>query len=293
MAVGERDPHTGHMTTGHDWNGIKELNTPVPKLVLFFLAATAIFSLIYWVLMPAWPLGVSYTRGLLGLDQRTTVAERLAQGAEARAAWTREIEQADFAAVQGDDTLMAIVRHSGSSLFGDNCAACHGMNGQGSAGFPNLANDAWIWGGDPDTLAETIRVGINATHPETRISEMPAFGRDQMLDRQAILDVVSYVQSLSLAEDSAELDPEAVTAGAEVFANNCAACHGDSGQGEPAMGAPNLADGSWIYGGDRGAIYASVFRGRQGLMPHWEGRLSPVERKILTLYVLDLGADAK
>src|SRR5690606_29404476 len=121
MAVGERDPHTGHMTTGHEWNGIKELNTPLPKVVLFFLAVTAIFSVVYWVLMPAWPLGVSYTRGLLGIDQRKTVAERLAEGAAQQAAWTRRIEAEDFAEIQADEALMRIVRRTGRTLFGDNC----------------------------------------------------------------------------------------------------------------------------------------------------------------------------
>ena len=138
MSLGERDPHTGHMTTGHEWNGIKELNTPLPKAVMLFLVGTVIFSLVYWVLMPAWPLGVSYTKGLLGIDQRTEVAVRVTEAHAARAEWTGVIEHSDFADIQGDDTLMGIVRHSGSSLFGDNCAVCHGQDGAGGPGFPSL-----------------------------------------------------------------------------------------------------------------------------------------------------------
>src|SRR5690625_493290 len=143
MSLGERDPHTGHMTTGHDWNGIKELNTPVPKAVMLFLVGTVIFSLGYWVLMPAWPLGVSYTKGLLGADQRTTVAARLADAQAARADWVDAIGNLGFGEIQGDDGLMTIVRDSGSTLFGDNCAVCHGQTGEGSRGFPSLTSGRW------------------------------------------------------------------------------------------------------------------------------------------------------
>lgn len=291
MSVGERDPHTGHMTTGHDWNGIKELNTPVPKPVLFFLAATVIFSLVYWVLMPAWPLGVTYTKGLLGIDQRTTVEARLSEAAQQRAVWSEAFADQDFEQIAGDDTLMAIVRHSGSTLFGDNCAVCHGARGEGGPGYPSLTDGAWLWGGEAEDISETLRVGINAQHPETRIAEMLAFGRDGILDRQSILDTVSYVQSLSGGTDG--LDADAVTRGEEIFAMNCSSCHGESGQGDTTMGAPDLTDGFWIYGGDRNAIYQSIFHGRQGHMPQWETRLSPVERKILTLYVRDLAEQAR
>lgn len=288
MAVGERDPHTGHMTTGHEWNGITELNRPVPKVVWWFLGATALFAVAWWVLMPAWPLGVSYTRGLLGLDQRTTVAEKLAEAAKERADWTRRIEAADVAEIQADPALMGIARQAGRALFQDNCGVCHGTTAQGGPGYPSLVDGAWLWGGDPETIAETVRVGINAEHPETRVSQMPAFGRDQMLDRQAILDVVTYVQSLSDPSVAEGGRADAVAAGAKVFAANCAACHGEDGRGSTETGVPNLADGFWIYGGDRQSIYTTLYRGRQGHMPNWEKRLTEADRKILTLYILDL-----
>ena len=138
MGVGERDPHTGHMTTGHEWNGIKELNTPVPRPVYFFLAATALFGIVYWILMPAWPIGVTYTKGLLGVDQRATVVQSLKQAQLDRSVWTKRIESETFNAVQSDPQLMTIVRQTGHALFGDNCAACHGANARGGKGFPNL-----------------------------------------------------------------------------------------------------------------------------------------------------------
>lgn len=293
MAVGERDPHTGHMTTGHEWNGIKELNTPVPRLVYFFLAATFAFSVIYWLLMPAWPTAVTYTKGLLGIDQRAIVAESLRQAAAERAAWTQKVETGDFAAIQADKELMGIVRQSGKTLFGDNCAVCHGVDGRGSKGFPNLTSGTWLWGGDPEIIAETVRVGINSTHPDTRVSQMLAFGKDQMLPRDDIGNVVAYVRSLSDPSVAAADNAESVASGKEVFLANCASCHGETAQGMQDMGGPNLADDVWIYGGDHQSIAATVFGGRQGHMPTWEARLSPVDRKILTLYILDLGRSAQ
>ena len=290
MEIGERDPYTGHMTTGHEWNGIKELNTRVPWPVYFFLGLAAAFSVVYWVLMPAWPLGATYTNGLLGIDQRTTVEANLRQAAMDRAAWIHGLEAASFEEILADPTQMQAVRETGHALFGDNCAVCHGTDARGGPGYPNLTDASWLWGGDPETVAETLRVGINATHDETRVSQMLAFGRDQMLDRATILSVVAYVQSLSSTQPASGPQADAVTAGKEVFAENCASCHGEEGTGGQEFGAPNLTDGFWIYGGDRQSIFTTVFNGRQGHMPSWDGRLTVAERKILTLYVLDLGA---
>ena len=179
------------MTTGHEWNGIKELNTPVPRPVYFFLIVTALFAVVYWVLMPAWPLGVTYTKGLLGIDQRNIVTESVKQAALERGVWTKRIEAESFKEIQADPRLMDMVRQTGRTLFGDNCAACHGRNAQGGHGFPNLTTASWLWGGDPESIAETIRVGINSAHPQTRTSQMMAFGRDQMLKKDEVDNVVA------------------------------------------------------------------------------------------------------
>src|SRR5690606_29450691 len=160
---------TGHMTTGHEWNGIKELNTPVPKPVWFFLIATFCFAAVYWLLMPAWPYGVDYTRGLLGLDQRRIVDETVMAAALQRSVWTEKIAAGSLAEIQADPQLMRVVRESGRRMFGDNCSVCHGAGGTGGPGYPNLAEAPWLWGGDEQTLLETLRVGINSTHPETRV----------------------------------------------------------------------------------------------------------------------------
>ena len=289
MAVEERDPHSGYLTTGHEWNGIKELNSPVPRLVFFFLGATFLFSLIYWVLMPAFPTGLSYTRGLLGIDQRQSVAADLRQATLDRAAWVKQIETADYAAIQADTRLMKIVRETGRSLFGDNCAVCHGLAGKGGPGFPDLAAGQWLWGGMPDQIFETIRVGINAPHDKSRVAMMPAFGNTDVLPAKDIAAVASFVQSLAHPAALSPAEATQVPAGKQVFAANCASCHGEDAKGKQDVGAPGLFGPSWIYGGDRDSIIASLYRGRQGWMPSWEGRLTPVDRKILTLYVLDLG----
>jgi len=287
MAIEERDDHTGYMLTGHEWNGITELNTPVPRVVYFFLIVTALFAVSYWILMPAWPLGTTYTRGLLGVDQRTTVAESLQQAALDRAAWVNRIENSSFAEIQSDPHLMETVRQTGRTLFGDKCAVCHGRDAKGGKGFPNLTTSSWLWGGTPEAIAETIRVGINSAHPDSRTSQMLAFGHDGMLPRSDIENVVVYVESLSNPAAS-DAPADKINAGKAVFAENCASCHGDAGTGKTDVGAPNLTDKFWIYGGDPDSIYATVWGGRQGHMPTWEARLSGVDRKILALYLVDL-----
>lgn len=291
MAVGERDPHSGHMTTGHEWNGIKELNTPVPRAVWFFLIVTALFSLGYWVLMPAWPLGRTYTKGLLDRDQKAQVAKRVDAAAAARLLWTKRIATLGYDQIRGDAALMAYVREDGHRLFGDNCAACHGMTATGNPGFPNLIDKDWLWGGSPDALAHTIAVGVNSpASKNTRVSQMLAFGKDGILDNDAVLAVTDYVKTLS-DPAWAKGKPVSVGKGREVFATNCVVCHGEQGHGNQQLGAPSLADKSWLYGGDIDAIYTTIHDGRQGEMPAWEHRLSPIDRKILIVFLLDKGRE--
>jgi cytochrome c oxidase cbb3-type subunit 3 len=246
------------------------------------------FALGYWVLMPTWPIGTTYTKGLLNIDQREILAENLKQAALDRSVWTSQIETKSFEEIQQDPSLMAAVRETGPALFGDNCAACHGRDARGGKGFPNLTTTSWLWGGDAETIAETIRVGINSTHAESRVSQMPAFGKDQVLPRSDIENVARYVQSLSDPAAASTVPPETIEAGKAVFADNCAACHGDDGKGKTDAGAPNLTDHFWIYGGDLQTIFTTISDGRQGHMPTWEARLPLVDRKILALYLVGL-----
>ena len=284
MAVRKRDPLTGHETTGHEWDGITELNTRVPRSIWFFVFVTHLWALILWFLLPTWPLITTYTKGILGIDQRDEVQESIVVANAARADWTDRVDALPVADILGDGELMARVTNTAHQLFGDNCAGCHGTAATGGPGFPSLADDDWLWGGDPDTMMETLRVGINADHPETRVSQMLAFGRDGILGRDDIRTVVDYVQSLS----GTPLSPERTAAGAAIFAENCASCHGADAHGSRDLGAPNLTDDIWIYGGDAASLFTTVHDGRQGWMPTWEGRLTETERKILTVYLQDI-----
>lgn len=289
MAEVDHDSVTGRETTGHEWNGIKELDTPVPRGVLIFLVVTHVWAIAWWFFAPAWPLGTTYTKGLLGIDQRTTVETRLVESQQQRAPWTTRLEKEPFEAILADEALMQTVRDTGRQLFGDNCAACHGRDGKGRVNYPDLTDDDWLWGGGPELIEQTLRVGINATHPDSRIGQMPAFGKDQMLEGQQVRDVAAYVYSLTNPGYSTEQNIAVVEAGREVFATTCVACHGDKGEGNREFGAPNLTDAYWVYGGTMDTIIASVHGGRQGHMPTWDERLTTAEIRTLSLYVHDLG----
>lgn len=287
MAEPERDLHSGKFTTGHEWNGIRELNTPVPKIFLLFLILSIVFAVVWWVLFPAWPTGDDYTKGLVGQDQALRVEEDLERADKARRSWTKTFEERDVAWLQSDKIAMGHVRSTGARLYSDNCALCHGPSGEGARGFPSLVDDQWLWGSGAETILETLRVGINSGASESRASVMPAFGRSGMLTSEQIRDVSEYVRSLSTAE------PQLSGNGAQLFAEQCAACHGSDAKGLKAIGSANLTDDFWIYGGDARSVAETLKNGRQGVMPHWEDRLTLAERKMLTLYVLDFERGVK
>ncbi|MEZ5812802.1 MAG: cytochrome-c oxidase, cbb3-type subunit III [Rhizobiaceae bacterium] len=278
--VREIDPVTGHDTTGHDWNGIKELNTPFPKLVIWALVLTFLYSVVAWVLLPAWPVGRDYTRGLLGLDQGDLAVDGYRDLASGRQGWLGRFAAGDFAALQADAALLTTALPAGRRLFEDNCAACHGLSGQGGPGFPVLADDTWLWSGEPEEIAVTIRHGINTEDPDARVAEMPAFDWMERSDRAALAGYVAALPA-GTADDGSPA--------AALFADNCAACHGDKGQGGLEVGAPSLADASVIYGQDPGTVLKTLRHGRHGVMPAWIGRLSDAEINLLALYVAGLG----
>lgn len=286
MAMIQRDPISGQVTTGHDWNGIKELNNPVPRIVIAFIVVTHLYALTAWVLLPTWPLGQTYTKGLLGIDQRSEVAADIARADVTRADWMTALAEESFETIRADPGLMARTMATAAPLFGQNCQACHGERGIGGPGFPRLADDVWIWGGTAEEIAETIRVGINSPHPDTRFSQMPAFGRDEMLTRAQIATLTDYVSTLS------RVQPGDTSEGAELFQDNCAACHGQDARGVEGTGAPNLTDAAWLYGGDADTIHMTLTNGRQGVMPSWSDRLSDAQIRMLALYVQSLSEDA-
>jgi cytochrome c oxidase cbb3-type subunit 3 len=288
MAIEEVDPVTGRKTTGHIWNGIKELDTPVPRGVLLFLIITHLFAALWWILYPTWPLGSTYTRGLIGTSQKQAVERKIIEADASRAPWIEKIETSSFDEIRADEKLMEKVTSSGHQLFGDNCAACHGRDGKGGRDFPDLTDDDWLWGGGPEKIVQTMTVGVNTTHSQSRVSQMPAFGTDEMLNRKQVSDVAAYVYSLSNTSTES-VDASQIAAGRQVFMASCVACHGEDAKGKQDVGAPNLTDGRWIYGGGIERIVQSIHGGRQGHMPTWDERLSPAEIKILALYVNKLG----
>lgn len=281
----EVDEFSGVETTGHEWDGIKELDNPMPRWWLWTFYATIIWSVGYWVVMPAWPLISDYTRGVLGYSQRQTLANTMEQVAADRALRAGGLVTASLNEINNDPNMSAFALAAGQAAFGDNCAPCHGAGGQGGKGYPSLADDDWLWGGTLEDIHTTLLYGIRDAHPDTRYSEMPAFLKDELLTRAELDAVVEQVLALS----GQEHDKALAATGAEVYANNCAVCHGDAGTGDRAQGAPNLTDAIWLYGGDRASIRDTVANSRFGIMPGWEGRLDPVTVKSLAVYVHALG----
>ncbi len=278
----EKDPFSGTDTTGHEWNGIKELDTPVPWPFRWALWGTIAFAILYWVLYPAIPIAGNFTRGVLGYSSRAAVLDDVASGKAARDLSFADFKNKDIATLAADETLEARFKDSIRPLYMDNCSACHRRDLKGQKNFPNLTDASWLWSGSPEEIEYTLQYGINAEHDDTRYAEMLAFGRDKVLTKPQVNDVVEYVRSLS----GLEHDGQAATRGDEIFVENCAACHGDDGAGGLENGAPNLTDDQWVYGKDHADIYATIHRGRRGVMPAWQGRLTDEEIKKLTLYVL-------
>jgi cytochrome c oxidase cbb3-type subunit III len=280
------DTISGTTTTGHQWDGIKELNTPLPRWWLWMFYATIVWSVGYWVVYPAWPTVSGYTAGLLGYSTRAELARELAALQQARGEKGAVLASASLSDIERDPALLAFARAQGRAAFGDNCAPCHGSGATGSKGYPNLNDDEWLWGGTAEAIHQTIEYGIRSGHAKERTNQMPAFGRDNMLKRDEIVTVANYVRSLSGLPIRPGID---LAAGKKLFADNCSACHGDDAKGKQDMGAPSLADRIWLYGSDEASIIESISNSRSGVMPAWAGRLEPVTIKALAVYVHTLG----
>jgi len=279
------DEVTGTETTGHEWDGIRELNTPLPRWWLYVMYATIVWSIGYWIVMPSWPLISSYSEGVIGHSDRVAVAERLAEARAGQSEFRDQIAARPVQEVVDDAALRDFSIAGGASAFAVNCSQCHGRGAAGAAGYPNLNDDDWLWGGTPEAIHLSIQYGIRSGHDEARDSAMPAFLRDQILERGQVEDVVEFVLSLS----GQEHDGERADRGKAVFAEQCVACHGDEGKGNIELGAPNLTNSIWLFGGDRETITSVVSNSRRGVMPAWEGRLDPVVLKQLAVFVHSLG----
>jgi cytochrome c oxidase cbb3-type subunit 3 len=280
------DHVSGKTTTGHQWDGIKELNTPLPRWWLLTFYATIFWAIGYWIAYPAWPLVSSYTTGVLGWSSRGSVAVELANLEKIRGEKMAALGSASLADIEKDPALLALARARGKTVFGDNCAPCHGSGAAGAKGYPNLNDDDWLWGGTLDQIMQTIQYGVRSGHPKTHESAMLAFGKEGVLKPEQIVAVANYVRSLSGLPTAPGYD---AAAGAKIFADNCVACHGDKGQGNQELGAPNLTDKIWLYGSDEATIIETITNGRSGVMPAWVDRLDPSTIKVLAVYVHSLG----
>lgn len=278
-----------HGTTGHNWDGIEELNTPLPRWWLWTFYACIVWGVIYTILYPAWPLVNRATAGVLGYSTRAEVAADIDAVSQSNAAITERLASVALTGIASDPELNSFAQNAGAAVFMTWCAQCHGSGAAGAKGYPNLLDDDWLWGGDLETIHETITVGIrqpeDAEGDYLRQSEMPAFGRDELLEDGDIDAVVNYVMSLS----GEPMDASLVAAGATVFADNCASCHGEDGLGDRTQGAPNLADAIWLYGGSYPDIRQSVFNARYGQMPAWGPRLTEAQIRAVATYVHQLG----
>ena len=287
----EVDALSGVETTGHVWDGIKELNNPLPRWWLYIWYGTIIWAIGYMIAMPALPslpgMGGTNTPGMLGMSDRASVAKDVEALRAERSAASAELLDASLQDIQSNLDLQQFAMAMGESAFGDNCATCHGAGGRGAKGYPMLADDVWLWDGTLDGIETTIRHGIrHEEDPDTRFSAMPAFGRDGLLTSTQIDDLVQYVLSLS----GKQTGP--VSAGAEdLFITNCASCHGMDATGSHDIGAPNLTDVDWLYGSDPADVRATIQNARNSHMPAWQGRLDDATIKALAVYVNSLGND--
>jgi cytochrome c oxidase cbb3-type subunit 3 len=275
-------------TTGHEWDGIEELNNPLPRWWLWTFYATILWALIYTIFFPAWPLITGATPGVLGFSTRANVATEIARVEKANAPMRDRLVAADLTAIKDDPELLQFATSAGAAVFRTNCSQCHGSGAAGvqATGYPNLLDDDWLWGGAMEDIHTTITHGIrNTTDVDARYSQMPAFGVDGLLEAPQIDAVVQHVLAISGQEHDAALAAE----GATVFAENCAACHTEAGAGDRTQGAPNLTDAIWLYGGTAADLTYTVTNARFGVMPNWNQRLSEADIRSVALYVHGLG----
>jgi cytochrome c oxidase cbb3-type subunit 3 len=280
------DQETGIETTGHSWDGIEELNSPLPRWWLWTFYITIIWGIGYTIAYPAWPLVSGATEGVLGWSTRANVAADIEAHEAANADLANELVAADLTTLEAGSDLLRYATSRGEAVFIANCSQCHGSGAAGvqAAGYPNLLDDAWLWGGTIDQIAYTVRHGIrNETDPDARWSEMPAYA--DIFSREETESVVEYVYSLTSEDHDAAL----AEAGSVLFMDNCAACHGDNAMGNPDLGAPNLSDAIWLYGGDRDTLTETVMNARFGVMPAWGQRISEADVRAVSAYVHSLG----
>lgn len=284
MSTQHIDELSGVATTGHEWDGIKELDNPLPRWWVVTFYVTIAWAAAYTIAYPAWPMLTTATKGALGYSSRNEVKNELAAADAAKAKYVAAVGSKTVSEIVADDALREFAVAAGFAAFRVNCVQCHGSGAQGSSGFPNLNDDDWLWGGNAEEIQQTITHGIRFTSdPDTRVSEMPDFG--EVITPEQITQVSAYVASLSGPVRDASL----VEPGAKVFADNCVACHGENAKGGREFGAPDLTDAIWLYGSGETAVASQVRAPKNGVMPAWVGRLGETTVKELAVYVHSLG----
>lgn len=284
-----KDPHgkSGEPpTTGHEWDGIREYNNPLPKWWLYIFYGTIVWAAIYTVLYPAWPMMTRATAGILGYSTRAAVQAEIERFERANEPLFARLVATPLEEIRADEELNQFARSAGAAVFRAHCSQCHGAGAQGveGQGFPNLRDNDWLWGGTIEAIHTTILHGIrNETDPDARWSQMPAFG--EVLPPEDIDALVAHVRQISGQSHDAAL----LERGAQLFAENCASCHGEAGEGNTDIGAPRLNDAIWLYGGSEAAIRETITYSRFGVMPAFAGRLREAEIRAVAAYVHQLG----
>jgi cytochrome c oxidase cbb3-type subunit III len=286
MAKQRIDEPTGIETVGHEWDGIEELNNPLPRWWLWSFYLTILFSIGYVFVYPAIPLLNKGTEGIWGWTSRGQLAQQTRADADRRAPLMAALAATPIEKLADDPQLMKAAVAGGKAAFRVNCVQCHGAGAAGTPGYPNLNDDDWLWGGNLEEIEQTIAHGIRQPDDaQTRSSQnMPSFGSEGILTTQQVEDV-RYVRTLSGKEQAGA----ASARGAAIFADNCVACHGPAGKGDRQFGAPNLSDAIWLFGGSHEEIAASVTNAHAGVMPAWSSKLDPATIRMLSAYVHSLG----
>ena len=281
----EKDEYTGKETTGHEWDGIRELDTPLPRWWVNVWLVCIAFAAVYALLYPSIPLGTTYWKGILGWSSSQAVAKSVAQMNARHAAFMKRIGELPIMQVAADPKLKEVALEAGRIAFAENCQPCHGPAGVGREGYPPLDTNFWLWGGTLPDIQRIIEYGIRSGDPKAHQSQMPAFGHDGILKPAQVTTVAHYVATLF----GIEKPGPTTAAGYKLFQDNCAACHGPKGQGNQSVGAPPLASRVHLYGDTLAAIEYQINTPRGGVMPAWHTRLDAGTINSLAIYVHALG----
>lgn len=278
----KKKPDNKPDTTGHEWDGISEYNIPAPRWWLIVWLICIVWSFGYWYFYPSWPSPSGNLKGSLGWTQVSQLKESQAEIQARKDVHLKKFSKSSFEEIMDDPELLQFALVGGESAFKENCAACHGTGAAGAKGYPNLNDDDWLWGGKIEDIEQTLKYGIRSGHEKERFNQMTAFGVAKVLDKKQIEDVVDYVMSLNSGNITNKN-------GEQIFNNNCVACHMKGGVGNQELGAPNLSDKIWLYGGTKEDVTHSVTYARAGVMPYWEDRLDEQTIRQLAIYVHSLG----